>query len=98
MKDINLKVRRYKDACVIKPMRNRSVMVLRKKLEPEGIIIQTKRLDITEDEKNKPIHIEEKVRGITVGSFMLNNEAAMALYLCLSDYFSRILPSYQETK
>lgn len=83
----------FANGCKIDHLPDRSITVL-KSSKKEGVIIEMRRAD--PDPKFQGVapsifRVETKDgKNIEVTGVLITNEAAMALWLCLSDYFKRV--------
>jgi len=81
----------YANGSSIKPLANRKVTVLEYS-KPETVYIEFKRMaDSEEVNINKsPAYYQAHKGKLLISSFTLSEQAALALYCCLGDYFDRV--------
>jgi len=89
---IKLRGTKYANGMTVKSLKNTSVsLMVNDESKDEEVIIEFLRAGLSKDELEKQFYRNGLIRGkVKVTGFKITIQSALALYVCLDDYFKRI--------
>jgi len=91
-------IQQFKDGVKVKHVKNRTVSLFKNKAQ-EGVVIEFAKADGRKEDFEKPCAVNYIVKNkVQVTGVPISYEAALGLYACLHDYFTRVEPNIQTEK
>ncbi len=86
-----IRYQRYKNAVRIKHTKNRRVTISKQKAN-DDVVFMFERADVPAGDLDKSTAVTSVNRGVMTTGLVCSRQAALALYVGLQDYFTRIAP------
>lgn len=86
-----ISMKRYTNGARVKHIKNRNVGVFTDPKNDDGVIIEFKMADAPKESIDKPSALHAIIKGkVKLTGLRITHEAAVGLYECLKDYYSRV--------